>query len=118
MAAQTDRGGGLRGANLEQTRAINRRAAFDAIRRFGPITRAELARRIGLTVQGISNISAELEAAGLIRQDGKRVGLRGQPAVELSVNPTGGSTSPLTPGFRRGCRGIVAHSRDLGCAMR
>src|SRR5258707_14521521 len=90
MAAQTDRGGGLRGANLEQTRAINRRAAFDAIRRFGPITRAELARRIGLTVQGISNISAELEAAGLIRQDGKRVGLRGQPAVELSVNPAGG----------------------------
>jgi predicted NBD/HSP70 family sugar kinase len=89
------RGGGLQGANLEQTRTINRRAVFEAVRRHGPITRAELARRIGLTVQGISNIATELEEAGLIRQEGKRVGQRGQPAVELSVDPSGGYTIGL-----------------------
>jgi predicted NBD/HSP70 family sugar kinase len=91
-----ERNDGLQGANLEQTRTINRRAVFEAVRRHGPITRAELARRIGLTVQGISNIAAELEEAALIRQEGKRVGQRGQPAVELSVNPAGGHTIGLS----------------------
>lgn len=91
-----ERNHGLQGANLEQTRTINRRAVFEAVRRHGPITRAELARHIGLTVQGISNIAAELEAAGLIRQEGKRVGQRGQPAVELSVDPAGGYTIGLS----------------------
>src|ERR1700748_1610017 len=91
-----ERNDGLQGANLEQTRTINRGAVFEAVRRHGPITRAELARRIGLTVQGISNIAAELEEAGLIRQEGKRVGQRGQPAVELSVNPPGGHTIGLS----------------------
>jgi predicted NBD/HSP70 family sugar kinase len=101
MVGRTDRGRGLQGANLEQTRAINRRAVFDAVRRHAPITRAELARRIGLTVQGVSNIAAELEEAGLIRQEGKRVGQRGQPAVELSVNPSGGYTIGLSLAYRR-----------------
>jgi len=91
-----ERSGGLQGANLEQTRTINRRAVFEAVRRHGPITRAELAGHIGLTVQGISNIATELEEAGLIRQEGKRVGQRGQPAVELSVDPTGGYTIGLS----------------------
>jgi predicted NBD/HSP70 family sugar kinase len=93
MAKSND---GLQGSNLEQTRTINRRAVFEAVRRHGPITRAELAQRIGLTVQGISNIAADLEEAGLIRQEGKRVGQRGQPAVELSVNPGGGHTIGLS----------------------
>lgn len=95
------RPGSLQGANLEQTRIFNRRAAFDTVRRYGPITRAELARRIGLTVQGVTNIAGELEAAGLIRQQGKRLGRRGQPAVELSVDPAGGYTIGLSLAYRR-----------------
>lgn len=101
MVGRIDRAGALPGTNLEQTRALNRRAVFDAVRRNGPVTRAELAREIGLTVQGISNIAAELEEAGLIRQEGKRVGQRGQPAVELSVNPEGGYTVGLSLAYRR-----------------
>ncbi|WP_413991505.1 ROK family transcriptional regulator [Labrys okinawensis] len=101
MTGRLDRAGALPGTNLEQTRALNRRAVFDAVRRNGPVTRAELAREIGLTVQGISNIAAELEEAGLIRQEGKRVGQRGQPAVELSVNPQGGYTIGLCLAYRR-----------------
>jgi predicted NBD/HSP70 family sugar kinase len=101
MVGRVDRTGTLPGTNLEQTRALNRRAVFDAIRRNGPVTRAELAREIGLTVQGISNIAAELEEAGLVRQEGKRVGQRGQPAVELSVNPAGGYTIGLSLAYQR-----------------
>jgi predicted NBD/HSP70 family sugar kinase len=101
MARQADQSGTFQGANLEHARALNRRAVFEAVRRHGPVTRAELARLIGLTVQGISNIATELEASGLIRQDGKRMGLRGQPAVELSVNPAGGYTIGLSLAYRR-----------------
>src|SRR3954469_7743297 len=101
MTERLEHGKGLQGANLEQTRALNRRAVFEAVRRHGPITRAELAQRIGLTVQGISNMAAELEEAGLIRQEGKRLGQRGQPAVELSVDPTGGYTIGLSLAYRR-----------------
>lgn len=97
----TDRDGAMPGTNLAQTRALNRRAVFDAVRRNGPITRMELANEIGLTVQAISNIASELELAGLIRQQGKRVGQRGQPAVELSLDPTGGYTIGLDLAYRR-----------------
>ncbi|MDB5524045.1 MAG: family transcriptional regulator [Rhizobium sp.] len=91
----------LSGTNLLQTRALNRRAVFDAVRRSGPVTRAELAQAIGLTVQAISNIAFELESAGLIRQQGKRAGQRGQPAVELSLDPTGGYSIGLSLAYRR-----------------
>jgi predicted NBD/HSP70 family sugar kinase len=101
MVARVDHTGALPGTNLEQTKALNRRAVFDAVRRNGPVTRAELAREIGLTVQGISNIATELEEAGLIRQQGKRVGQRGQPAVELSINPAGGYTIGLSLAYQR-----------------
>jgi predicted NBD/HSP70 family sugar kinase len=61
----------------------------------------ELAKAIGLTVQAISNIASELEVAGLIRQQGKRLGQRGQPAVELSLDPTGGYAIGLSLAYRR-----------------
>lgn len=91
----------LSGTNLLQTRILNRRAVFDTIRRSGPITRAEVAQAIGLTVQAVSNIASELEKAGLIRQQGKRAGQRGQPAVELSLDPNGGYTVGLSLAYRR-----------------
>lgn len=101
MATSTDHDGAMPGTNLTQTRALNRRAVFDAVRRNGPITRMELAKAIGLTVQAISNIASELEVAGLIRQQGKRLGQRGQPAVELSLDPAGGYAIGLSLAYRR-----------------
>jgi predicted NBD/HSP70 family sugar kinase len=111
----------LPGTNLLQTRALNRRAVFDAVRRSGPVTRAELAQAIGLTVQAVSNIASELESAGLIRQQGKRVGQRGQPAVELSLDPTGGYTIGLSLAYRHVVgvlvdltgEVVVSESRDI-----
>ncbi|WP_188080170.1 ROK family transcriptional regulator [Neorhizobium sp. P12A] len=91
----------MSGTNLLQTRISNRRAVFNAVRSKGPITRAELAQVIGLTVPAISNIASELEEAGLIRQEGKRAGLRGQPAVELSLDPKGGYSIGLSLAYRQ-----------------
>jgi predicted NBD/HSP70 family sugar kinase len=101
MIGRIDRTGALPGTNLEQTKTSNRRAVFDAVRRDGPVTRAELAQTIGLTVQAITNIATELEDAGLIRQLGKRLGQRGQPAVELSLNPSGGYAIGLSLAYQR-----------------
>jgi predicted NBD/HSP70 family sugar kinase len=78
------------GTNIEHARTLNRRVVFEAVRRHGAITRADLARLTGLTPQAVSNISAELRDAGLIREGNRRQGLRGQPAIELSLDPRGG----------------------------
>ncbi|GAB0120122.1 ROK family transcriptional regulator [Acidisoma sp. 7E03] len=88
------------GTNIEHARTLNRRVIFEAVRRHGAITRADLARLTGLTPQAVSNISAELRDAGLIREGNRRQGLRGQPAVELSLEPTGGYAVGLNLGHQ------------------
>jgi predicted NBD/HSP70 family sugar kinase len=88
------------GTNIEHARTLNRRVVFEAVRRHGAITRADLARLTGLTPQAVSNISAELRDAGLIREGNRRQGLRGQPAIELSLEPKGGYAIGLNLGHQ------------------
>ncbi|MDQ0474061.1 ROK family transcriptional regulator [Labrys wisconsinensis] len=80
----------LSGINLEHAKTRNRRVVFEAIRRHGPLSRADVARLTGLTTQTVSNISAELGKVGLIRASGKRSGGRGQPPLDFEVDPSGG----------------------------
>jgi predicted NBD/HSP70 family sugar kinase len=90
----------LQGTNIEHAKALNRRVVLEAVRRSGPITRADLARLTGLTAQAVSNISAELAEAGLIREGGLRRGQRGQPATEISLDPQGGFAIGLNMGHQ------------------
>ncbi len=85
----------LSGTNIEHTRSFNRRVVLEAVRRHGPISRAEIARLTSLTAQTVSNIASELQEGGLIRSGGRRRTGRGQPPVELSINPEGGYTVGL-----------------------
>lgn len=82
----------LSGINLEHAKTRNRRVVFEAIRRHGPLSRADVARLTGLTTQTASNISAELLKGDLIRASGVRSGGRGQPPTDFEVNPAGGFT--------------------------
>ena len=91
----------LSGTNIEHTRSFNRRVVLEAVRRHGPISRAEIARLTSLTAQTISNIASELQEGGLIRSEGRRRTGRGQPPVELSINPEGGYTVGLQLDHRR-----------------
>lgn len=76
------------GTNLEHARAHNRRVVIEAIRLNVELTRAELARITSLTPQTVSNIVAELAQAGILSSHGPRhAGVRGQPAVPLTLNP-------------------------------
>ncbi len=79
----------LRGTNQEFGRPYNRRIVLEAIRRHGPIERADIARRVGLTVQTVANISRELEDLGLVMGERAQPKGRGSPATSLMLNPSG-----------------------------
>lgn len=82
----------LKGTNQEFGRPYNRRIVLEAIRLHGPIERADIARRVGLTVQTVANIIRELEDADLVTGARGEPKGRGSPATSLSINPAGGYT--------------------------
>jgi predicted NBD/HSP70 family sugar kinase len=79
----------LKGTNQEFGRPYNRRIVLEAIRLHGPVERAEIARRVGLTVQTVANITHELEAQGFIIGSRSEPRGRGSPATSLAINPSG-----------------------------
>jgi predicted NBD/HSP70 family sugar kinase len=85
----------LNGTNIEFARLHNERVVLEAIRHFEPVSRAEIARLSGLTVQTISNIVDELSERDMIESTGRRQGQRGQPARELRLKPDGAYTVGL-----------------------
>lgn len=99
----------LNGTNLEHASAFNRRLVLEAVRSRGPISRAELARLTGLSAQTVSNIAEELAALGLLAAERRRSAARGQPPVDLAINPRGG----YTIGLHIGRAGLVAVLVDL-----
>ncbi|HEV7367544.1 ROK family transcriptional regulator [Arenibaculum sp.] len=82
----------LSGTNLDHARRFNRRVVMEIVRLHGPLSRAEIARMTGLSAQTISNIVGEFAEAGLVRSVRRRTGARGQPAVDLELDPDGGFT--------------------------
>jgi predicted ArsR family transcriptional regulator len=83
---------GTAGTNMEHTGDFNRRVVLEAVRQHGKLSRAELARRTGLSGQTISNIAAELVAAGLLLESRRPQSGRGAPSIDLALNPEGGFT--------------------------
>src|SRR5690606_33656397 len=91
----------LIGTNLEHARSYNRRLVLEFVRLRGPLSRAQLARETGLSVQTVHNIVDDLSAAGLVasrRAEGRG---RGQPGTEITVDPDGGYTIGISFDHRR-----------------
>jgi len=80
----------IKGANAERSRSANRQAVLGRIQSAGQMGRAEIARKLGLSTQAVSNIIAELIRDGLLVETGTRSVGRGLPAVQYSVNARGG----------------------------
>ncbi|MCB1500297.1 MAG: ROK family transcriptional regulator [Bauldia sp.] len=80
----------LRGTNQEFGRPYNRRIVLETIRLHGPLTRADIARRVGLTPQTVANIVREIEHQGFIVSGRQAPKGRGYPAATLAINPEGG----------------------------
>ncbi|MHB2170193.1 ROK family transcriptional regulator [Alsobacter sp. R-9] len=77
------------GSNSVLVGDFNERVVLSTLRRFGPASKADLARRIGLTSNAAGVIVRKLEENGLVRAVGKRYGGRGQPATVLELDPSG-----------------------------
>ena len=80
----------LRGTNQEFGRPYNRRIVLESVRLHGPTTRAEIAQRVGLTVQTVSTIVRELEEQNYLVSLREEPKGRGLPPSMLRLNPDGG----------------------------
>jgi predicted NBD/HSP70 family sugar kinase len=69
------------------TRRLNRQRLFEAIRRLGPISRADLAKRTRLSPPTVSALVEELVGgAGLLREIGTGASSGGRPPVLIEFN--------------------------------
>jgi predicted NBD/HSP70 family sugar kinase len=80
----------VRGTNQEFGRPYNRRIVLETVRLHAPISRGEIAKRVGLTVQTVSTIVRELEQRGFLLGSREAPRSRGYPATALTINPSGG----------------------------
>jgi predicted NBD/HSP70 family sugar kinase len=69
-------------------RELNDRAALDLLLTAGPLTRAQLSERTGISKVTVSQMLARLEERGLVRVAGEQAGGRGPNAALYSVVPS------------------------------
>ena len=85
--------------SLASLRRINRRRVINALRTHGMISRAEIARRTGLSRSTVSSLVAELQSDGLVverEEQGEAHGEQGgRPPILLSFDASAGAALGL-----------------------
>lgn len=76
--------------NRDLIRAINRSHVLNTIKTYGPIGRADIARRTGLSPATVTSISAKLIAQNLVLEKAAGDSSGGRPPILLVINPKGG----------------------------
>jgi len=69
---------------------MNERTVLECIRRLGPISRAQISRKAGLSKPTVSLALTALDAARLVREAGRTSGGKGPTAVLYEINPAAG----------------------------
>jgi predicted NBD/HSP70 family sugar kinase len=90
------------GADQAGVRLYNERLLLSLARRFGPLSKIEVARLTGLSVQSTSAIMNRLQADGLLKREAPLRGRVGQPTIPMSLDPEGAYSFGLKIG-RRSC---------------
>ena len=90
------------GANQAGVRLYNERLLLSLVRRFGPLSKIEVARLTGLSVQSTSAIMNRLQVDGLLKREPPLRGRVGQPTIPMSLDPEGAFSFGLKIG-RRSC---------------
>ncbi len=67
-------------------KAVNLSLVLNLVKSSGPLSRAEIATRSGLSAATVSNLSAELIESGFVHETGVVETSRGRPPVMLSLN--------------------------------
>jgi predicted NBD/HSP70 family sugar kinase len=86
MAISATATGKRRVLRLHQVRASNRAAVLHLLRRHRRLSRAEMARRTGLSEAAVSRIIAELIREELVVEQGGEDSTGGRPAIRLQLN--------------------------------
>jgi predicted NBD/HSP70 family sugar kinase/biotin operon repressor len=79
--------------SLESLRRLNRLRVIGSLRDHGTISRAEIARRTGLSRSTVSSLVADLQASGLVVEHDEAAGPRahsGRPPILLSFDSSAG----------------------------
>lgn len=105
-----------KGSNSVHLRHYNERVVLDAIRRFGRVSKAEVARFAHLTPPAVATIIEALVAAGYVLEDGKRFGGKGQPSAMYGLAPDGAYAIGLHIG-RRAMDAILIGFDGQTCAF-
>ncbi|MFJ2187027.1 ROK family protein [Kitasatospora sp. NPDC087861] len=87
--------------NRQRLRSNNEWLLLERLRRYGPLSRAQLARDTGLSKPTVSTALATLELAGLTREAGRFAPERGRTAVLYETDPTAGHVLGLDIGRAR-----------------
>lgn len=95
MARSASRGGSPR-----LNREINKALVMRAIRRNGPISRADVARSTGINPNTVSTIVEGYIAEGMVREAGEAPSGGGRPAVLVEIDATGHAVIGLEVGER------------------
>ena len=88
------------GSNSAVVRQFNERVILTALRRLGEASKADLAHHVNLTQSAAGQIVKVLEQQMLLRATGRRMGLRGQPATLLRLDPEGAYSIGVNLGRR------------------
>jgi len=86
------------GADQSLARKHNSSLILDLLRLEGPLSRAALAGKIGLTRSTVSRIVKELSTDKLVREVKLSLGRKGRPGMLLELDPRGGSAIGLEIG--------------------
>src|SRR5271170_3806071 len=98
------------GANQAGVRLYNERLLLSLVRRFGPLSKIEVARLTGLSVQSTSAIMNRLQGDGLLKREAPLRGRVGQPTIPMSLDPEGAYSFGLKIG-RRSCELVLVDFR-------
>ena len=98
------------GADQTGVRLYNERLLLSLVRRFGPLSKIEVAKLTGLSVQSTSAIMNRLQADGLLKREAPLRGRVGQPTIPLSLDPEGAFSLGLKIG-RRSCDLVLVDFR-------
>lgn len=88
------------GADQAGVRLYNERLLLSLVRQFGPLSKIEVARLTGLSVQSTSAIMNRLQADGLLKREAPLRGRVGQPTIPMSLDPNGAYSFGLKIGRR------------------
>ena len=98
-----------RGTDQSGLKLYNERLVLSLIRSHGSLSKAEIARRTGLSTQTSSVIMKQLERDGLLLREEPLRGKVGQPSIPMSLNPEGA----FSIGFKFGRRSATSVLMDL-----